>query len=126
MANQYSAHQALVAEILALCGSRPDCRLWPNNTGVGRGLTHDGVIKFGLKGSADIIGIGRQHVCAGPPHIRVPINTGVFLAIEAKTGSGTQSAQQKAFQAMVEKFGGFYLVARSAEDVKNWLDKVLG
>lgn len=117
--NQYSAHQALVSEILALCGSRPDCRLWANSTGVGRGLTGDGIVRFGLKGSADIIGIGSGSCARLAPRI------GVFLAIEAKTGRATQTKQQRAFQAMVEKFGGFYLVARSAEETKEWLDKIL-
>lgn len=119
--NQYAAHQRLVSEILALCGARQDCRLWANNSGLARALTHDGHVRFGLKGSADIIGIGRNQGYDGRT-----VERGRFLAIEAKTGRGTQTKQQKAFQAMVEKFGGFYLVARGAEEVKLWLDRVLG
>lgn len=118
------AHAELVSRILAECGARPDCRLWANNTGVARGLTGDGIVRFGLKGSADILGIGAHSVCdwcAKSPARRL----GVFLAIEAKTGNARQSTHQKAFQAMIERFGGYYLVAKSQEDVTKWLDKIL-
>lgn len=116
------AHADLVSRILAACGARADCRLWSNNTGYARGLTHDGIIKFGLKGSADILGIGGGRISKLDPEIK-PL--GVFLAIEAKTGNARQSTHQKSFQAMVERFGGFYLVAKSPEDVTEWLDRVL-
>jgi hypothetical protein len=121
-------HSALVAAILAACGARPDCRLWANNTGVARGLTGDGIVRFGLKGSADIVGIGRTDL-EFAPHLVDLISDqyiGVFLGIEVKTGSAIQSRQQRAFQAMIEKFGGYYLVARSVQDAEKWLDKVLG
>ncbi len=122
--NQSAAHTALLKEIMALCGSREDCRLWQNNTGLARALTHNGKIKFGLKGSADIIGIGAYHWAYTGPDKKPPI--GIFLAIEVKTGSARQMKQQAVFQAMIEKFGGYYLVARSAQEVQEWLDRVLG
>lgn len=107
MSNRTAAHQALVAEILAACGSRPDCRMWANNTGVARALTHAAVIHFGLKGSADILGL---------------TSDGRFLAIEAKTGEAKQRKEQKAFGIMVMRFRGRYLVARAASDVTTYLD----
>lgn len=103
-------HARVVAEVLATCGARTDCRIWPNNSGVGRGLNHDGVIHFGLKGSADILGI----VCGG-----------FFLAIEVKTGGARQTKQQLAFEEMIGGFGGYYLVVHSGEDAKAKLDSLL-
>lgn len=62
--------------------------------------------KYGLTGSADIIGI---------------LNDGRFLAIEIKSGNATQSKEQKNFEAMIKKFGGVYFVVRSAEDALKML-----
>lgn len=100
-------HSLVVSQILARCGARPDCRLWSNATGLGRGLTTDNVIKFGLKGSSDILGIYLG---------------GILLAVEVKTGTGRQSLEQRAFEAMVTRFGGRYKGVGSAEEVTEWLD----
>lgn len=61
------------------------------------------LISFGLPGSSDLLGIISPH--------------GKILCIEVKTGNARQSKQQKAFQNMVIKFGGIYVVARSIHDV---------
>lgn len=92
--------------ILISFGSLPDLRIWRNNTGSIK--TPDGrFVTFGLKGSADILGIMRG---------------GRFLAIEVKTATGRQSEHQKNFQNMIEAFGGVYILARSVEDVKRRLE----
>lgn len=94
---------ALVKQILLAIGGRPDVRVWRNNTGClidDRGRP----VKFGLQGSADIIGLIKP--------------SGRFLAIECKMPKGHQSDQQKAFQSMIESMGGVYVLARSLEDVK--------
>lgn len=92
--------------ILISFGSLPDLRIWRNNTGSIK--TPDGrFVTFGLKGSADILGIMRG---------------GRFLAIEVKTATGRQSEHQKNFQNMIESFGGVYILARSVEDVKRRLE----
>lgn len=99
----------MVREILARCGARPDCRLWSNNTGVGRGLTHDGIIRFGLVGSADILGIHEG---------------GTFIAIEVKTGAARQTKEQRSFEGMIRKFGGLYIVVHSVDEAEKWLDEI--
>jgi hypothetical protein len=98
-------HSELVDNILLEFGSGHGLRIWKNATGVAE---QDGrKIRFGLKGSADILGIiGGQ---------------GKFLAIEVKTGRGRQTKEQKAFQKMIENHGGLYILARSVEDVKKAL-----
>ncbi len=111
MANQNANHSLAVNEILARCGSRKDCRLWKNAGGVGRGLDHDGVIRFGLRGAADVIGVYQG---------------GLFIAIEVKTGSGRQSKYQRAFELMIKKFGGMYAIVNSADQANKFLDQLGG
>ena len=95
----------LQAAILHEFGSRPDIRLWRANVLVAR--TKDGrVVKAGVKGQADLSGIR-----AG----------GQRIEIEVKSPSGRQSQEQKRWQAMIEKFGGVYVLAKSLEDVKKTL-----
>lgn len=99
--SKYLEHQKLVHEILLVLGALPHIRLWKNVVGFDQFRS----IKYGLKGSADILGIVAPE--------------GKFLAIEVKTGHAKQSKDQQAFQAMVEKMGGIFILARSVIDVKN-------
>jgi hypothetical protein len=101
----------LQAEILFAVGSRPDCRIWRNNTGVGRTLSGQRVIRFGLVGSADLLGILRG---------------GRFLAVEVKTAKGRQSEAQRNFQRMIESMGGIYVLARDVQTVVDVIDEETG
>ncbi len=94
-------------QILAEFGALPWLRVWRNNTGA---LTDQRgqLITYGLKGSADILGL------IAPD--------GRFLAIEVKNERGKQSPAQIAFGEMVEKMGGIYILARSVEDVYRGLN----
>lgn len=42
---------------------------------------------------------------------------GCYIAIEAKSGDGVQSEWQKLRQRQIEAANGFYVLARSVEDV---------
>lgn len=98
--NQTKTHTALLNEVLEAIGSFSFLRVWKNNTGVA--LSFSGhVTRFGLKGSADILGILRG---------------GKFLAIEIKTGNAIQTEHQKSFQKMIESLGGIYWVIRSKKE----------
>jgi hypothetical protein len=88
-------------EILLHFGADPRCRIWRNSTGAT--INQGRVIRFGLVGSADILGV---------------LKGGRFLAIEVKTPQGQQSQQQKRFEAMVTSMGGLYVLARCVEDVE--------
>ena len=79
---------------------------WRRNTGKTIYKGKDGKdrhVSFGLKGAGDIEGIL-------PPH-------GRHLEVECKLPDKEQSADQKAFQAMTEKAGGIYILARSVDDL---------
>ena len=87
--------------ILLAVGSRPDVRLWRTNAGMARSLDGKRIIRLGIPGLTDLSGI---------------LADGRALFIEAKSASGRQTAEQQAFEAIVRKFGGVYLVARSVEE----------
>lgn len=114
------------SEILAKIGARKDVRVWNNPSG--SGYTHKGSpIRWGLVGSADIIGIWCRRIPA--PHddepgedVGLDQHVGVFLAIEVKSAVGRQRPEQIAFQRMVEEYGGVYILARSVSDVTEVLD----
>jgi hypothetical protein len=87
--------------ILLKLGSMPDVRVWRNNTGSVK--TEDGrFVTFGLKGSADIIGI---------------LQGGRFLAIEVKKPGGRVSPDQKKFIDTINAEGGIAFVAYSVDEV---------
>lgn len=92
--------QSIQNEILRTFGTRPDMRLWRSNCGVAR--MGDRTVRFGVPGQADLHGI---------------LPGGLFLAIEVKSETGQQTPEQRAYQAMIDKFGGVYVLARSVADV---------
>lgn len=85
--------------VLLLCGDIPKCRLWKNNTGSIK--VGERCVKFGLKGSADIVGL---------------TSDGKFLAIECKTGDAVLKAHQRSFRRMILLYGGRHIVVKRAED----------
>lgn len=96
-------HSKLVNELLLMIGRDfPNIRAWKNATGTTKIETR--IIKFGLKGSADILGIMKPD--------------GRLLAIECKTGQAIQSKFQKNFEKMIVDFGGIYLVSHAAQETR--------
>jgi hypothetical protein len=99
----------LVKGILNALEIKPDCYFWRNNTGaffVGKRM-----IRFGLKGSADILGILRG---------------GRLCAIEVKTEKGKLSDDQIRFGLLISDYGGLYLVARTVADAIRAVEAALG
>ena len=111
----------IVNEVLQILGQRPElCRVWRQNTGclhsrrssipsskhridkLGR------PVRFGVNGAGDISGL---------------LVDGRRLEIEVKTETGKQSDEQKNFEAMIRRFGGVYLLVRSAEEALRMVTK---
>lgn len=63
------------------------------------------------KGTSDIVGIG-------------PL--GKFFGVEVKTPHGIVSDEQADFLALVNRFGGYGIVARSLEDVREMVRRMRG
>lgn len=93
-------------DILIAWGAHPRLRIWRQNTGAAK--INGSWVKFGVKGCPDILGLMAP--------------SGRLLGIEVKTATGKQSDDQKRFQAILEKWGGLYVLARSVGDV----DRALG
>lgn len=81
-----------------------DIYAWRNNTGMVWTGNHP--IRFGLVGSADIIGL---------------LPDGRFLAVECKSKTGKQSDMQKRFQENIEQNNGVYVLAYGVEDLEEAL-----
>ncbi len=102
-----TTEKQLQVEILKAFASRRDLRLWRANAGVAVPVHSDRVVRFGVRGQADLSGI----IGAGP-------SRGRRLEIELKSPAGRSRREQIAFGAMINRFGGIYIVARSIEDVR--------
>jgi len=100
------------SDILRACmieASKLGATVWRNNTGVLQDR-NGRPVKFGLcVGSSDIIGMYK----------------GKFIAIECKAKTGRLSQKQMKFLQLVEDNGGHSIVARCADDVKNFLTNIL-
>lgn len=114
------SESSILQSILIAWGAHSQLRLWRNNTGVGwfangkparKGDPGAYPVKFGTPGQGDISGI---------------LEGGRRLEIECKTLRGRQSDEQISFQAMIERFGGLYVLARSLEDVDAVLIPLVG
>lgn len=90
----------IVQQILSALKQIPGVIAWRNNTGFRGGVS------FGIKGSADIIGV---------------LPGGRALFIEVKTNSGKLHAHQERWLSSVERCGAAVLVARSAKDAINFV-----
>ena len=99
--------------ILLANGRRDDLMIWNNPTGVA--LTLDGKrrFRFGLPGSADILGV--LAVTITPEMVGQTI--GQAVAIETKSATGKQRDNQQKFERAFKQRGGKYFLARSTEDV---------
>lgn len=95
-------HENLVKLTLISLSQMPKTRAWANNTGTGRTLAGNRIIKYGLVGSSDIL-------C---------ISNGLFVCAEIKIGKDFQKPNQVKFQKMIEDCGGKYFIIRSTEDIE--------
>ena len=95
---------ALTAEILAGISERHLGVAWRSNVVRAMAIGRSGkprMISAGIEGQGDITGI---------------LNDGRRLEIEVKVGRDQQSDRQKAFERVIQKHGGVYVVARDKEE----------
>ena len=96
-------------ECLVYLGTRLDLATARTNTGAAIGKR--GLVRFGIKGMADI------H-CLQAPH-------GRLVAIEVKTRTGRQSKDQIRYERMIRKFGGVYICTHSVANLHEQLEREL-
>ena len=95
-------------DILRTFGTLPWLRIYRRNVGVFKAGKR--VVRCGEPGMADLWAI---------------VN-GLHIEIEVKSPTGRQSADQRNWQATIEKHGGVYILARSAQDVWDALEARYG
>lgn len=87
------------------------CFVWRNNTGSYKPEGGNSYVRYGLVGSADIIGVTPK---------------GKFLAAECKGSVGKLSDKQTAFGEKVKQHGGIYIVAFSIDDLEKRRREIVG
>jgi len=99
-------------------GTRPDLRLFRNNTGTLPDPRTGRPVQFGLaRGSADLIGWRTITITPEMVGQRVAI----FTSIEVKTTTGRTTPAQQAWMGTVRTAGGIAGVARSVRDAEEIL-----
>jgi len=106
------AETAVVNAVLLALGNRPDCRVWRQRAAL-------------LWTRPDPSGVPLRAVPDGCADISGLLSDGRRLELECKTSRGRQSAGQKRWQAMVERFGGVYAVVRSAGEAERVVEDAL-
>ena len=82
---------------------------WRNNTGAVN-TPSGGFIRFGSKGSADILAL----------------RNGKFLAVECKAQKGKPTPEQLAWGQTVKEHGGYWCCVRSASELAEFIRDHLG
>jgi len=90
-------HSDLVNEILLHLS--PLGMAWSNRSGAVK--TEDRFLRYGLKGSSDILACIK----------------GRMVCVEAKIGRDPQRPAQRRFEAAITRAGGIYILAWSVDDV---------
>lgn len=78
------------------------CYVWRNNSGGFRDKRNR-TVRFGHKGSADIIGVTAS---------------GQFISVECKTAIGRLRPEQKLFRDRIQEKAGIFILARSTDDLE--------
>jgi len=108
----------LQQQIRLALGTRPDLRLFRNNTGTLPDPRTGRPVQFGLaRGSADLIGL--RTVTITPDMVGQQV--AVFTSIEVKTPKGRPTAEQQNWLNMVRSLGGIAGIARSVRDANEIL-----
>lgn len=124
-ARKSQTHAQLVAAILDTYGSRVDILMYKNHVGVARALRDDIPVRFGVPGSADILGVMCRklsvHVVDNaesmqPYDRHVDMTIGHALAIECKVGRDVVRKNQRLWAEAWQRMGGLYILARSLKD----------
>lgn len=105
------------AEVMLVLGGDPRLLIMSNPSGMAR-YANGAAVRYGVglgnRGGADLIGL-----------YRAGYNRGLFVAVEIKRPKlGRQSDEQRAFEAAVRSRHGIYVVLRSADEARAWLEEM--
>jgi len=120
-----AAEKTVQNAVLRRFGTDPRLRLWRQNTGAvkmpGNKPGQRGrFVRFSIPGAADLTGIlpVQQHLIC--PHCDQMLTTpplGVRLEVECKAPGKKPAAEQAAYGAMIQRFGGIWVCADDPDTV---------
>jgi len=100
-------------------GTRPDVRLFRNNTGTLPDPRTGRPVQFGLaRGSADLIGY--RTVTITPDMVGQQL--AVFTSLEVKTPTGRIRPEQTNWLHTIKRAGGIAAIVRSVDDARDAID----
>jgi hypothetical protein len=100
-------------------GTRPDLRLFRNNTGTLPDPRTGRPVQFGLaRGSADLIGY--RTVTITPDMVGQQV--AVFTSLEVKTPTGRIRPEQTNWLHTIKRAGGIAAIVRSIDDARDAID----
>ena len=100
-------------------GTRPDLRLFRNNTGTLPDPRTGRPVQFGLaRGSADLIGY--RTVTITPDMVGQQV--AVFTSLEVKTPTGRIRPEQTNWLHSIKRAGGIAAIVRSVDDARDAID----
>ena len=100
-------------------GTRPDVRLFRNNTGTLPDPRTGRPVQFGLaRGSADLIGY--RTVTITPDMVGQQV--AVFTSLEVKTPTGRIRPEQTNWLHTIKRAGGIAAIVRSVDDARDAID----
>ena len=100
-------------------GTRPDLRLFRNNTGTLPDPRTGRPVQFGLaRGSADLIGY--RTVTITPDMVGQQV--AVFTSLEVKTPTGRVRPEQTNWLHTIKRAGGIAAIVRSVDDARDAID----
>ena len=100
-------------------GTRPDLRLFRNNTGTLPDPRTGRPVQFGLaRGSADLIGY--RTVTITPDMVGQQV--AVFTSLEVKTPTGRIRPEQTNWLQTIKRAGGIAAIVRSVDDARDAID----
>ena len=110
---------ALQQRIRLALGTRPDLRLFRNNTGTLPDPRTGRPVQFGLaRGSADLIGY--RTVTITPDMVGQQV--AVFTSLEVKTPTGRVRPEQTNWLHTIKRAGGIAAIVRSVDDARDAID----
>ncbi len=122
--NNHSNHNLLKFKSFLEVSRHQNILIWNNPVGTFRMLKSDAVVKCGITGQADSIGICQIKITEK----MVGKKIGLFFGAEFKTGLGKLSEVQRNWKNAIEGAGGLVMEVREKDDIikgiHNFIDKL--
>lgn len=119
--NNHKNHNLLKALSFQECAKCEKVLIWNNPVGTFRMLKSDAVVKCGITGQADSIGVFEIEITEK----MIGKKVGLFFGAEFKTGAGKLSEVQQNWAKAIKRVGGVVIEVREKEDILQGMQKYI-